>query len=165
MWSKNKQVKNEMLVEITGYRSHNKELFRALENAAFDYAEILLGKRMAKYIQLEIKLTKDLKKKEKAYGYCHIIDDNLSRPREFMIELDTSMKHKFDQILTWLAHEMVHLKQFVRKELYDYETGRVQWKSRSYGRVHYNDQPWEKEAYRLENELYEIFAEWYYDNV
>ena len=40
-----------------------------------------------------------------------------------MIELDASMKYKFDQILTWLAHEMVHLKQFVRGELYDYETG------------------------------------------
>ena len=152
-----------MWVEITGYRKHNKELFRALENAAFDYAEILLGKRMAKYINLEIKLTKDLKKKEKAYGYCHIIDDNISKPREFMVELDASMKYSFDQLLTWLAHEMVHLKQFVRKELCDYVTGRVQWKSRSYGKIHYNDMPWEKEAYRLEDKLYKEFAEWYYE--
>ena len=152
-----------MWVEITGYRKHNKELFGALENAAFEYAEILLGKRMAKHIQLEIKLTKDLKKKEKAFGYCHISDDNLNRPREFMIELDASMKHTFIDILTWLAHEMVHLKQFVRKELYDYESGRVQWKSRCYGKIRYSDMPWEKEAYRLENELYEMFAEWYYE--
>ena len=79
-----------------------------------------------------------------------------------MIELDASMKHPFDQILIWLAHEMVHLKQFVRGELCDYETGRVQWKTRSFGRVHYNDQPWEKEAYRLEEKLYKEFAEWYY---
>ena len=42
---------------------------------------------------------------------------------------------------------------------------RVQWKSRTYGRVHYDDQPWEKEAYRLEGELYEMFEEEYYDNV
>ena len=152
-----------MLAEITGYRSHNKELFQALENAAFYYADELLGKRMARYICLEIKLTKDLKKKEKAYGYCHIIDDNLSRPREFMIELDASMKHTFDQILTWLAHEMVHLKQFVRKELCDYVTGRVLWKSRCYGKIHYNDMPWEKEAYRLEDKLYKEFKEWYYE--
>ena len=152
-----------MWVEITGYRKHNKELFRALENAAFEYAEILLGKRMAKHIQLELKLTKDLKKKEKAFGYCHIADDNLNRPREFMIELDASMKHTFIDILTWLAHEMVHLKQFVRKELCDFESGRVQWKSRCYGKIRYSDMPWEKEAYRLENELYEMFAEWYYE--
>ena len=80
-----------------------------------------------------------------------------------MIELDASMKHPFDQILIWLAHEMVHLKQFVRGELFDYETGRVQWKSRSFGRVHYDDAPWEKEAYRLEGELYEMFEGWYYE--
>ena len=153
-----------MIVEITGYRSHNLELYRALGNAASCYGEILLGKRMEKNIYLDIKLTNDLKKKEKAYGYCHIIDDSLSRPREFMIELDASMKYSFDQILTWLAHEMVHLKQFVRGELFDYENGRVQWKSRTFGRVHYTDQPWEKEAYRLEGYLYNEFAESYYES-
>jgi len=153
-----------MLLCIEGYRRHNKELYQALGSAALYYGEVLLGKRMVKNISLDIKLTKNLKKKEKAYGYCHIIDDSLSRPREFMIELDASMKYSFDQILTWLAHEMVHLKQFVRGELFDYENGRVQWKSRTFGRVHYTDQPWEKEAYRLEGYLYKEFAESYYES-
>ena len=150
---------------IEGYRSHNKELNRALGSAALYYGAVLLGTRMVKNIYLDIKLTKDLKKKEGAYGYCHIIDHSLAKPREFMIELDASMKYPFDQILTWLAHEMVHLKQFVRKELWDYETGRVQWKSRTYGKLHYDDQRWEVEAYRLDEKLYDEFAEWYYDNV
>ena len=151
-----------MIIEVRGYRSHNKGLYQALGNASIEYGEILLGKRMANNIYLDIKLTKDLKKKEQAYGFCHIVDDNLNKPREFMIELDASMRHSFKDILTWLAHEMVHLKQFVRKELWDYESGRVQWKSRTYGKMHYDDQPWEKEAYRLEGELYEMFEEWYY---
>ena len=151
-----------MIVEVEGYRSHNINLSQTVGEAVSFYSEVLLGKRMANNVYVLVKLTKDLKKKEKAYGYCHIIDDNLSRPREFMIELDASMKYTFEQILTWLAHEMVHLKQFVRKELCDYESGRVQWKTRSFGRVHYDDQPWEKEAYRLEGELYEMFEEWYY---
>ena len=152
-----------MIVEVEGYRSHNLNLYHAIENAVSFYGEVLLGKRMANNVDVFVKLSKDLKKKEEAYGYCHITDDSLSRPREFMIELDASMKHKLEDILTWLAHETVHLKQFVRKELWDYESGRVQWKSRSYGRVHYDDQPWEKEAYRLEGELYEMFEEWYYE--
>ena len=152
-----------MQLYIEGYRSHNKELYHAVSNAALYYGALLLGTRMLNNIYLDIKLTKDLKKKEQAYGYCHIIDDDLNRPREFMIELDTSMKHSFDQILIWLAHEMVHLKQFVRGELFDYATGRVQWKRRMYGNVHYEDQPWEKEAYRLEEKLYNEFAEWYYE--
>ena len=152
-----------MIIEIRGYRSHNMGLYQALGNASIDYGEILLGKRMANNIHLDIKLTKDLKKKEQAYGLCHITDDSLSKPREFMIELDASIKFGFDDILTWLAHEMVHLKQFVRGELCDYETGRVQWKKRMYGNVHYEDQPWEREAYRLETKLYEQFEGWYYE--
>ena len=153
-----------MIVEVEGYRSQNLDLYRAVGNAVEFYGEVLLGKRMAKGVHVFVKLTKNLKKKEQAYGYCHIIDDSLSRPREFNIELDASMRHPFSQILTWLAHEMVHLKQFVRKELWDYESGRVQWKSRAYSKkVHYDDQPWEKEAYRLESELYEMFEEWYYE--
>ena len=59
---------------------------------------------------------------------------------------------------------MVHLKQFVRKELWDYEIGAVQWKTKRYSSgMKYNDMPWEKEAYRLEDKLYEEFAEWYYE--
>ena len=153
-----------MIVEVEGYRSHNLDLYRAIGNAVEFYGEVLLGKRMAKGLDVTVKLTNNLKKKEKAYGFCHITDDSLSSPREFMIELDASMKHSFDQILTWLAHEMVHLKQFVRKELWDYESGSVQWMSRRYVRSpEYDDQPWEKEAYRLEGELYEMFEEWYYE--
>ena len=153
-----------MQLYIEGYRSHNKELYLAVGSAALYYGALLLGTRMVTNIYLDIKLTKDLKKKEKAYGYCHIVDDDLNKPREFMIELDASMRYKFSDILIWLAHEMVHLKQFVRKELCDYETGRVQWKSRSFGKVHYDDQPWEKEAYRLEEKLYEEFVGWYYES-
>ena len=154
-----------MLITVEGYRTQNKTLLRSVGCAAEFYADRLLGRRMARNNLLEIKLTRDLKRKEKAYGFCHVTDDNLNRPREFCIELDASMRFKFDQILTWLGHEMVHLKQFVRRELCDYETGNTQWKSKIYKRhaLQYNDQPWEKEAYRLEDKLYEEFAEWYYE--
>ena len=154
-----------MRVYINGYRSHNKALFDAINNAAWYYGLVLLGGRMARHVEVEIKLTKDLKKKEDAYGYCHITDDNLNKPREFMIELDASAKFDVGQILTWLGHEFVHLKQFVRGELFDYETGKTQWKSRVYNMANiiHDDQPWEKEAYRLEGVLYEEFAEWYYE--
>ena len=154
-----------MRVYINGYRSHNKALYDAINNAAWYYGLVLLGGRMARHVEVEIKLTKDLKKKEDAYGYCHITDDSLSKPREFMIELDASTKFDFGQILTWLGHEFVHLKQFVRGELFDYETGKTQWKSRVYNMANiiHDDQPWEKEAYRLEGVLYEEFAEWYYE--
>ena len=154
-----------MRVYIYGYRSHNKALSNALNEAAWYYGLVLLGGRMARHVEVEIKLTKDLKKKEDAYGYCGITGDSLSKPREFCIELDASMNHPFDQLLIWLGHEFVHLKQFVRGELFDYETGKTQWKSRVYdmANIVHDDQPWEIEAYRLESVLYEEFAEWYYE--
>ena len=152
-----------MDVYIDGFRSNNLALRDEIEQACWYYGRRLLGGRMAKHITIEVKLTNRLKEKENTYGYCHILDDNLNKPREFMIELDASMKFDFGDILTWLAHEMVHLKQFVRGELCDYETGRVQWKKRMYGNVHYEDQPWEREAYRLETKLYEEFEGWYYE--
>ena len=154
-----------MIVYIDGYRSHNKALFNALSSAAWFYGTKLLGGRMARHITVEVKLTKDLKRKDDAYGYCHIISDDLNKPREFMIELDASTKFDFGQILTWMGHEFVHLKQFVRGELFDYELGKTQWKSRVYNmeRTEHDEQPWEKEAYRLEGVLYEQFAEWYYE--
>ena len=152
-----------MRVYIDGYRSHNKALSNALNEAAWYYGLVLLGGRMARHVEVEIKLTKDLKKKEDAYGYCHIISDNLNKPREFCIELDASTKFDFEQILTWMGHEFVHLKQFVRGELFDYEFNKTQWKSRVYNvaRTAHDKQPWEREAYRLEGVLYDEFANWY----
>ena len=152
-----------MKLYIEGYRSHNKTLTHNVMHAAIFYAHKLLGGRMAQHIELDIKLTKDLKSKEGAYGYCHITDDDLNKPREFMIELDASMKHSIGQILTWLAHEMVHLKQFVRGELFDYEIGqRVQWKSKTYKTsMDYDKQPWERQAYAWEDKLYREFSESY----
>ena len=154
-----------MIVYINGYRSHNNALFDALNSASWFYGRRMLGGRRARHITLDIKLTKHLKKKEDAYGYCGITGDSLSKPREFCIELDASMNHPFDQLLIWLGHEFVHLKQFVRGELFDYETGKTQWKSRVYNMANivHDKQPWEKEAYRLESILYEEFAEWYYE--
>ena len=150
-----------MILYIDGYRTQNKALVESLTNAAYFYVYKLLGGRLARHISLDIKLTKDLKEKEDAFGFCHIVGE-LNKPREFCIELDASTKHSFSQILIWLAHECVHLKQFARGELFDYFTGGVQWKTKRFKeRMNYNDQPWEKEAYRLESKLYKEFEEVY----
>ena len=151
-----------MRLYIEGYRTQNKTLFDSVSDAAHFYTYKLLGGRMYRHIVLDIKLTKDLKKKDDSYGYCHIIGD-VDKPREFLIEVDASLKHSVGQILTWLAHEIVHLKQFVRGELFDYAVGeRVQWKSKTYKTsLAYSKQPWEREAYRLEEPLYKSFMEQY----
>ena len=67
-----------MQLYIEGYRSHNRSLSDSLASAAWYYSRRLLGGRMARHIELDIKLTRDLETKEKAYGYCHIIDEIVS---------------------------------------------------------------------------------------
>mgnify|MGYP003624246430 FL=1 len=63
---------------------------------------------------------------------------------------------KFDQTflqqMQALAHEMVHARQFLRGQLT--AEGVWKWKGRNADNYAYTNQPWEKEAYRLERELF-----------
>ena len=63
-------------------------------------------------------------------------------------------KIDFDEMMRTIAHEMVHAKQWFRGELGSTGKGQWLWKGRNAGGWKYENQPWEKEAYRLEQELY-----------
>tara|TARA_B100001093_G_C26462714_1_gene857140 strand:- start:325 stop:720 length:396 start_codon:yes stop_codon:yes gene_type:complete len=67
--------------------------------------------------------------------------------RDYVIELDKKLSLG-DNFLTTIFHEMVHVKQYVRKELYSecnfYKT-----------REEYINLPWEVEAYAKQEELLE----------
>ena len=58
--------------------------------------------------------------------------------------------YEFEDLMIALAHEMVHAKQFLRKELVD---GYL-YKGRNYWECQYDEQPWEKSAYLREQKLY-----------
>lgn len=155
-----------MNLYIDGYRTNNKKLVETLTEASYWYCAKLLGVRMVNSpnLNVEIQLTRNLKDKEDVYGFCSV-NGSLSRPRDFCIELDGSTEHDMEQLLTWLAHEFVHLKQFYRIELYDMTDGTTQWKTKRYklNNTSYLDSPWEKEAYRLETKLADEFLEQYYE--
>lgn len=89
---------------------------------------------------------KDLK--GQAMGYCMEQDTN----REFEVEVDKNLS-LYDMIST-VCHEMVHVKQYARRELRCDKYGNTLWKkSGSFNNTEYMDCPWEKEAFRLEGEL------------
>jgi len=151
-----------MQISINGYRSNNQKLTEGLMTAVWWYGLKLLGGRQTRHLWIDINLTKNLFKKSGAYGFCGITG-NENKPREFEIELDASMDNSFKDLLIWCAHEMVHVKQFVREELVDYDNGNVGWKSKVFRdkKFPYTKQPWEKQAYKLELKLYEEFIEYY----
>lgn len=71
-----------------------------------------------------------------------------------IIEIDIAKNHfTFMEMMQTLAHEMIHAKQFLRKEL-DASKGQWAWKGRSAEGYKYKNQPWEKEAYRKELEVF-----------
>ena len=114
----------------------------------------LLGSRLSEVISIHLIFCKDLCKKEFVYGDCGWEDDS-SPPRLFTIRIDSSMT-RFQQFTT-LSHELVHMKQFAKGELYDY-TYRpeiTRWKRRKINveKTDYKDLPWEKEAYKLQRNL------------
>lgn len=141
-----------MIVSIRG--ANDRQLTKLLKLAADSFADKLLSPQLTKNITLRVKI-KD-QNKMTAGGYCDIdeTDDGIL-PRNFVIEIARTKKkiHMF----TVLAHEMVHLKQMAKGEMKDrYVKTRyvTVWQGDRYeDDVSYWDQPWEIEAYGLENSL------------
>ena len=78
-------------------------------------------------------------------------DDN----RTFEIEIDK--KQNIKTLVTTICHEMVHVKQYAKKEMDDgIRSGSARWKNTQISfDTEYYDLPWEKEAYRLQDKLAE----------
>lgn len=109
-------------------------------------------------VMLLIKLRKDLFKKEVLKADC-IWEDDRNKPREFNIRIDSSMK--MHGVLRALAHECVHVKQFVTGEMRDTNNCYItKWKGQGYrtDQCNYWKLPWEIDAYGREVGLYEMFV-------
>ena len=146
-----------MILHIKG---SNKAVRRLIETAAWFYAEKLMGKRLMESLEITINLKKNLLSKEGFEGTAMWEDDSY-RPKEFTIEIDTTAKIR--NILITLAHEMVHVKQWAKDEMYEYMNvaGLVRFKGEKVHMVitDYWDYPWEIEAYGKQLGLFVRFCE------
>jgi len=97
-------------------------------------------------------ITIKLKKLTDAYGYCLETDNN----RTFEIEVHRDLKLR--TLLETVAHEMVHVKQYARRELHPVHNT---WCGKTYNpkKVSYWDLPWEIEAHGREIGLFVRWAE------
>ncbi len=122
------------MILVTGGRAKQRQnVYRAAE-FAWNY---LMPRVKKCFVEIEIKKIDD------ACGYCMKDDD-----RYFLVEIDRRLKG--DDLLTAVFHEMVHVKQGVRKE---WEFDEVSYNSHD----EYINLPWEVEAYELQEE---ILKEW-----
>jgi len=88
-------------------------------------------------------------------GYCTRIDY-----RYFFFEVAQNQSE--ESLVRTIIHEMVHVKQYVYGELNQYHSKvsglRIQWKGEDHTNTTYTEQPWEIEAYDLEERLYNEFC-------
>jgi len=82
-----------------------------------DAAEIFMLKLLPKHRTLDISIELLSELEGKAEGFTQNLDD-LSKPKEFLISLSESA----EDIIKTLAHECIHVKQYVRTlEYCEYE--------------------------------------------
>ena len=128
---------------------------KAQRNLVDDLIIFALNELKLTRMNLEIKVK--LCNPSNVDGFCMWEDDNV-KPRQFTIE--ARKDQNYEDFCTTILHEMVHVKQYARGELKErYKAGHKQlWKNRDYTEADYLDQPWEKEAYKMQEILFKKFV-------
>ena len=127
-------------IEVKGGNKFQREI---AEKTVHEMISALLPRVRTLEIVVEIKkLTGD------AVGWCMMEDTN----KEFTIEVSKDLTLK--DFVTTVCHEMVHVKQYYRKEM---DGVTMRWKKgKVKDKTGYYDLPWEKEAYRMQDKLAQL---------
>ena len=138
-------------VEVTGGKKQERKLMKSL--AMFCVKKMMPRK---KNLLVDIAIRRNLESREGLLG--GVIDTDDTNTFEMDICHTMSLRKK----LLTVAHEMVHVKQFTRKEL-THTTKRAvkSWKGKNYHDSQYWDCPWEIEAYGRELGLFTMWVEEY----
>ena len=132
-----------MFIEVTGGKEYQRKRVQSI-------AEFCVETLMPRMRTLEV--TIKLKKPKGALGYCLETENN----RTFELEIDCTQSLR--KLLETVAHEMVHVKQFARRELHP---SKDEWYGKTYNpkKVSYWDLPWEIEAHGREVGLFIRYCE------
>lgn len=118
---------------------------KKVTDAAY-YAYLQLLPRRRKPVWVEINIDRIDKEFE---GLCYENTED-----EYVIEI--SNKIKSEDLITAIFHEMIHMKQGIKRELTE-KQGKQYWKGEDHSDTEYYDQPWEIEAYQLQEKLLEKY--------
>jgi hypothetical protein len=147
------------------------------------FCKFVLGKLVTKSAQSKSRITikvlasEELKhaadimelKKFKAWCVYDGMDDNGNKKFTIVTNYARINKRAKDPVvrlknlLIDLGHELVHVKQYLNNEIFDYSNGNVRFKGTVYDKSHYLDEekyffsPWEVDAYGMEWGLFVMF--------
>lgn len=106
--------------------------------------------RLRRDVEIQITFSKSL---DDAMGYClgdkNTIDIEISKTHPI-----TGKKCTMSEMMLTLAHELVHAKQFLRGDL---TPKLMNYKGKKHQLTPYSRQPWEREAYKKEEFIYDLF--------
>jgi len=141
-----------MEIRVRGGSPLQKALTR--EIIAFAKKELLPNFRTLSFI---VRIRKFRESEGNVVGWCIYEDCNI-RPREFSIDL--AENQSVEDFCKTLFHELVHVKQYALGEMRERHllTGHsISWKGTDHTKTSYRQSPWEKEAYKMQNQLYKKF--------
>ena len=125
------------------------------KSAVQDFADALVSKQLQRHISIRFVFTK----KCNNYGEIEIVEYNSkNQPREFVFYIDHTQN--LSEKIRTIAHEFVHLKQYLYNELNEEMT---LWKGQKISEDDYEnyfDRPGEKEAETLGDKLFEEYHEY-----
>lgn len=134
-------------------RIHNAKWAKhLLLNTAVIYFAKKLSGFARRRVRINVSLVPGLRHREHAKGMAH-----QNSPLSYQIRLDGGMK--FLMLLRCLAHEMIHVNQWLTGKMEDIDgRTKVRWRRRIYSMpMRYDNHPWEKEAYRHDWRLAQSF--------
>lgn len=146
-------------MEVYISKRHKASVRRELTEACKLYASLLMDPRTVRNLNITIRVVEHYD----TMGEC-LCEDDIRYPKYFTITL--RQKQGDDDIIKTLAHEMVHVKQYARRELVSgiliAAKGGFKVASKWHGDIWkpkskecgYYDSPWEIEAYGREVGLY-----------
>ena len=155
-------------MEVKIHSKHLDANLKTAMHAMCGYALSRLGisTRLSNNISLNIHM-----RHSEHEGESYVHDDaNVNRPRDFVIVLDHHQMNRDEygrergdtewghKILETLGHEMVHVKQYARRELHPTTDA---WMGKTYNpkKISYWDLPWEIEAHGREIGLFIRYCE------
>jgi hypothetical protein len=126
-----------------------------LSNVQLEAIQYFAGRLLSPQMLRNIGIRVVFRRTMPVLGITIIDDYNASGlPRMFTIEINGSQDD--NEKLRTLAHEMVHIKQYCKRELNEQMS---MWKGQEVDsdNIDYDDQPWEIEAHNLGDQIYEEF--------
>lgn len=130
-------------------------------HSGYGYSKILcqditswfIGEHFPRH-KLEIDIIHRGMKRDGVFGWCDISSRNTSRPRKFLIEMQTHLDK--ETYMKTLLHELTHVAQWIRGDL-KLKHGKMCYCQEPVENYDYEDQPHEIEAREQEEVLYQEY--------